>query len=134
MQVRSLASLSGLRIRCCCELQCRSQTWLRSGVAIGSAGSCGSDSTPSLATSTCQNCGPKKQTNKKTQTKPNQTHQKLCTYLLNNYIEPSPWTRGHRGKKVRIGESLLIQWPPEGHESYRLPASSGFKVFNLLST
>ena len=32
-QVRSLLSLSGLRIWCCCELQCRLQTWLRSHVA-----------------------------------------------------------------------------------------------------
>ena len=31
--VRSLALLSGLRTRRCCELWCRSQTWLGSGVA-----------------------------------------------------------------------------------------------------
>ena len=37
MQVRSLALLSGLRIQCCHELWCRSQTPLESGVAI----SCG---------------------------------------------------------------------------------------------
>ena len=29
LRVRSLASLSGLRIRHCCELWCRSQMWLR---------------------------------------------------------------------------------------------------------
>ena len=34
MQVQSLASLSGLRIWCCQELCCRSQTQLRSGVAV----------------------------------------------------------------------------------------------------
>ena len=33
-QVRSLASLSGLRICCCLELQCRSQTGLGSGIAV----------------------------------------------------------------------------------------------------
>ena len=33
-QVRSLASLSGLRIQHCRELWCRSQTWLRSGIAV----------------------------------------------------------------------------------------------------
>ena len=32
--VRSLALLSGLRIRHCCELWCRSQTRLRSGIAV----------------------------------------------------------------------------------------------------
>ena len=29
MQVRSLSSLSGLRIWCCCELHCSLQMWLR---------------------------------------------------------------------------------------------------------
>ena len=33
-QVRSLASLSGLRIRHSLELQCRLQTWLGSRVAV----------------------------------------------------------------------------------------------------
>ena len=44
MQVRSLALLRGLRIQCCSEL------WCRSGVAVGS---CSSDSTLGLG------CGPK---------------------------------------------------------------------------
>ena len=35
--VRSLASLSGLRIRRCRELWCRLQMWLRSGVAVALA-------------------------------------------------------------------------------------------------
>ena len=34
MQVKSLASLSGLRSQCCHELWCRSQTQLGSGVAV----------------------------------------------------------------------------------------------------
>ena len=34
MQVRSRASFSGLRIRHCHKLQCRSQIQLRSGVAV----------------------------------------------------------------------------------------------------
>ena len=34
MQVRSLALFSGLRISCCHELWCRSQTRLRSGIAV----------------------------------------------------------------------------------------------------
>ena len=52
MQVGYLASLSGLRIWHCCELQRRSQMWLRSGVAVAvaQAGSCSSDMTPSLGT------------------------------------------------------------------------------------
>ena len=34
LQVQSLASLSGLRIRHCGELWCRLQTQLRSGIAV----------------------------------------------------------------------------------------------------
>ena len=61
-----LALLSGLRIRRCHELWCRSQIWLRSGVAVAvvQAGSCSSNSTPSLGTSICCRCGPKKTKNK----------------------------------------------------------------------
>ena len=67
MHVQSLASLSGLRIHCCPKLRCRSQTWLRSGVAMAVvwAGSCSSDSTPSLGTSICHGCGPKKEKKRK---------------------------------------------------------------------
>ena len=48
--VRSLASLSGLRIPHCCDLWCRLQLWLGSGMAVAVAGSCSSDLTPSLGT------------------------------------------------------------------------------------
>ena len=62
MQVCSLASLGGLRIPCCHELWCRLQTQLRSCVAVAVvwAGSSSSNSTPSLGTSMCHRCGPKK--------------------------------------------------------------------------
>ena len=69
IRVPSLASLSGLRIWHLCELQCRLQTWLTSAVAVAvaQAGSCSSDSTPSLGTSICCGWGPKKtKKNKKT--------------------------------------------------------------------
>ena len=61
-QVRSLASLSGLRIWHCCELWCRSQTRLGFFIAAAVAWASGysSDSTPSLGTSICHRCGPKK--------------------------------------------------------------------------
>ena len=51
-----------LRIRCCRELWCRSQARLGSGVAVAvvEAGRCSSHSIPSLGTSTCRRCGPKK--------------------------------------------------------------------------
>ena len=68
IRVRSLAPLGGLRIQLCCELQHRLQMQLRSGVAmaVGWAGSCSSDSTPSLGTSTC---GPKKKKKKEEERK-----------------------------------------------------------------
>ena len=50
----------------CCELHCRLQMRLGSciAVAVVYAGSCSSDSIPSLGTSTCCTCGPKKQKKK----------------------------------------------------------------------
>ena len=59
---------SGLRIRHCHELWCRSQMWLGSGVdvavAVVWAGSCSSDLTPSLGTSMHCRCGPRKKRKK----------------------------------------------------------------------
>ena len=51
--VQSLAPLSGLRIWCCHKIQCISQMWLGSGVAVAVvlAGSCSSNSSPSFGTS-----------------------------------------------------------------------------------
>ena len=82
-RVQSLASLSGLRIQRCQELWCRLQTWLGSGVAMSwgvgyrrgldlallwlwyrLVATASSDWTPSLGTSICHRCGPKKTKNK----------------------------------------------------------------------
>ena len=84
MQVRSLALLSGLRIQHCHELWCRSQTWLRFciAVAVVQASSCSSISTPSLGTSICCGCSPKKQA------KQNKTH---LQYLLVEIEVPARW-------------------------------------------
>ena len=64
-RVRSLVLLSGLRIWHWCELWCRLQTRLTSGVAVAGASRCCSDSTPSLGTPICHGCGPKKQNKNK---------------------------------------------------------------------
>ena len=63
MQVWSLTSLSGSGIWHCRELCCRSQTQLGSHVAVAVVwpSSCSSDSAPSLGTSICHGCIPKKQ-------------------------------------------------------------------------
>ena len=65
--VRSLAQPSGLRIWCCRELWCRSQTRLGFfiAVAVAQAGSYSSYQTPRLGTSICCGCGPKKQKKKR---------------------------------------------------------------------
>ena len=67
LQVRSLALLRGLRIRHCHELWCRSQMQLGSCIAVAEVQASGYsfNSTPSLGTSICLGCGPKKQKKKK---------------------------------------------------------------------
>ena len=62
LQVQSLALLSGLWIRHCCELWCRWQMWLGSCIAVvvAQAGSYSFYLTPSLGNSICCKCGPKK--------------------------------------------------------------------------
>ena len=65
-RVLSLALFSGLRIRHCRELRCRSQTRLGSGVdvAVAQASSYSSNQTSSLGTSICCRCGTKKRQKK----------------------------------------------------------------------
>ena len=64
VQVRSLASLRGLRIQHCRELWCRLQTRRASDVAVAvavvKAGGYSSDSILSLGISICCGCSPKK--------------------------------------------------------------------------
>ena len=64
IRVQSLASLSGVGIWHYHELWYRSQMWLRVAVAVVKAGSCCSNSTPSLETSICCASSPKKQKKK----------------------------------------------------------------------
>ena len=63
-----LALLSGLRIWHCSDIWCRSQTWLGSSIAVAvvQVHSCSSYLIPSLETSICPMCGPKKQNKKRT--------------------------------------------------------------------
>ena len=65
MQVRSLASLNELMILHCCELWCRSQTWLGFcfAVTVAVASNSSSNLTHSLGTSACCGCSPKKKKN-----------------------------------------------------------------------
>ena len=78
-QVRSLASLSGLRILHCHELWYGLQTWLRSCVAVAVVQTSGytSDWTTSLGTSTCRTCGPKK-----TETNKRQKHREISFCIM----------------------------------------------------
>ena len=67
--VQFLASLIGSGIQRYCELRCRAQMQLGSRVvvamAVAWASSCSSYSTPSLGTSICHGCGPRKKKKEK---------------------------------------------------------------------
>ena len=67
MLVSSITSLNGLRFCHCCKLQCRSQMWLGSGIAmvVAWAGNCSFDLTPGLGTPICLKCSPKNKTERK---------------------------------------------------------------------
>ena len=92
MWVRSLASLSGLRIPHCSKLQHRLQVCLRSGVAVAvvQASSCSSDSTPSLETSIChisaplRHPPPQKKKKKNAYSPGNEQLRKHCSLDLEN--------------------------------------------------
>ena len=98
IQVRSLASLSGLRIWCCCELWYSSQIWLGSGVAVAvvQANSCSLDKMPILGTSICCRCGPKK---------PKKTKQKKL--LLNACNKPIKLGHIERKKEREGGRNHI---------------------------
>ena len=57
--------IQGVKIRHCQELWCRSQTQLGSCIAVAVAGSCSSNWTPSLRTSTCCRCGQERKKEKR---------------------------------------------------------------------
>ena len=67
IQVQSPSLLSGLSIQHCHELQCGSQARLVSGIAVPvmQASGYSSNLTPSLGTSMCRRCDPKKTKKKK---------------------------------------------------------------------
>ena len=67
MQAQSLPLPSGLKIRHCRELWYKSQTWLGSRIAaaVVQTSSYSSNVTPSLGTTICHRCSPKKTEKKK---------------------------------------------------------------------
>ena len=83
----------------CCALWCRSQIWLRSHVAVAvvKAGGYSSNLTPSLGSSTCCACGPKK--TKQNQNKNKKDPPKKQTPQIN---KPLPWTHINRQIKNQI--------------------------------
>ena len=112
IRVQSLALLSELRMWCCCELWHRSQTCLGSAIAMAVAGSYSSDLTPSLGTSTCYRCSPKKQKKIK------EVFLKISAILASDPLPP-PSSALMRGVKIRalfgalrtIASTLLLPPP-----------------------
>ena len=105
MKVQSLVILSGLRILSCCKLQYRSQMWLGSGVAVAVvwAGSCNSDLSPSLGTSICHRCSPKKMQKRK---KVSNIFFSLLSYLL--ILTSTIETNTFLCKKARECDNMYI--------------------------
>ena len=84
LRVCSLASLTGLRIRHCHEPRCMLKMWFGTGVAVAQASGYCSDSTPSLGTSICCRCSPRKDKKKKKE-------QKIFTSLFFSCIRRTFW-------------------------------------------
>ena len=97
MWVWSLASLSGLSIRPCHGLQCRSQRRLGSSVSVAVvlACRCSSNSTPSLGTSICHRWGPKKQ-------------KKKVFFLFHCFLAYSSWGFGETD--YRMSSRGKVRW------------------------
>ena len=110
LRVRSLALLNGLSIWRCRELWCRSQTWLRSGiaVAVAVADSRSSDSTPSLGTSICRGCGQKR--------KKKNTPKKYDMY------------RDESEEYMRRNDYVMLQWQtsPKSQFVYKIKNQTGY--------
>ena len=85
--VWSLASLSGLRICYYCKPWHGSQIWLRSRIAVAVAYtvSCYSNVTPSLGTSICHRCSPKKK--KTLRNKFSKVYKRFVHWKLQNIAE-----------------------------------------------
>ena len=106
MQVPSLASFIGLRIRHCCELWCRSHTWLRPCIAeaVAQAGSCSSNSTPSLGTPICHRRGPK------------DTHTHKHTHTrMHTHKGTTIWPCGHTHTHTKVPLSDLVDTHTHTH-------------------
>ena len=101
--------LSGLRIRCCREPWCRSQTQLGSGIAVAlaQAGGTSSDQTPNLGTSICRECSPKKTKGKKIKIKINKDPvQNLVTRFQINLL-PSTRNSSYYITEHKVYPTLL---------------------------
>ena len=119
--VWTLALHSGLSIWCCHELQCRLQTWLTSGISVAVA------VTPSLGTSTCHGCSPKRDEKRKKKERKKEKKMmrswnpvkmyfeletsicKVCVFLV------------HAWQLMTVDERLVVFWK-------MLPVSGSFKA------
>ena len=112
LQIGSLASPSGFRIRHCHKLWCRLQTQLgsRVAVALALAGGYISDSTPSLGTSMCYGCGTEE---KKKWNSPSALNcweaWEIWTFLWSSF-QPDPGAFHRKGEQEVNGYPHHIRW------------------------
>ena len=130
-RVQFLTLLRGLRIPSCHELWCRLQRQLGSPTAVAGvwAGTYSSASTPSLGTSTCHVCGPKKQKKKKKKKKKHRALFKvpLLTFCITpgklqktEQIRAPPSRPNRDPARIWVGEALQhhppLSRPAKGQE------------------
>ena len=110
MWVQSLALLSGLRTQNCHELWPRSQICLGSRTAVAVAGSYRSYLTPSLGTSVCHRCRPKKQKERIRRKEWKSRKQSIHDCIKKNKIPKIPKNISHlRRKKTLHSENYKMQ-------------------------
>ena len=114
MRDGSLASLSGLRVQCCCQLWRRWQMRLGSSMAVTEASSCSSDLTPSLGPSVCCRSSPKKDKRQKKAVKGTKQHSAVSPLGTSGQLCEGESTRVCMFTGPRALSPSSPQWPAHG--------------------
>ena len=135
MQVWSPALLSGLRIHCCHEQWGRLQVQIGSGmaVAVAKANSYSLDSTPSLGTSICQECGPKKEKKKRSRGQ-GRSYRKICQLQIPTETQESPVTGHNKKRCTHTAFYKKLAAPATSRWQSSITMNSSFSPWTLLNT